>query len=243
MELTADFVSRCVRNVEANTTVASSLELLQALIAALPPVEDEFRPNTRDAVLADAEDDFALTSLIVANTCTFMRDARAELIVKRKLAPSDGECWKATVTFHANPSHNVTRSPSYIPPLLVCAASEVSTARVNRRTAFQTEIDARLGFLAFAVRNSGLHFTYAQLADLWSALVDGALSPKERESFFEWLGSLLPTEGKQSAIVWAVVGTLFSEKLCSGGGASSAAPRRVMGVGELIYRYILYESC
>ena len=95
MELTADFVSRCVRNVEANTTVASSLELLQALIAALPPVEDEFRPNTRDAVLADAEDDFALTSLIVANTCTFMRDARAELIVKRKLAPSEGECWKA----------------------------------------------------------------------------------------------------------------------------------------------------
>ena len=137
-----------------------------------------------------------------------MRDARAALIVKRNLAPS-----------------------------------EVSSAHVNRRTAFQTEIDARLGFLAFAVRNSELRFTYAQLADLWSALVDGALSPTERDGFFEWLGGLLPTPGEKCAIEWAVIGTLFAEKLCGGGRASPAAPRRAMGMGEFncfaaYFRYV-----
>jgi len=66
-----DFVGRCLRNVEKNTTIAASLELLQGLILALPPTEvdcDEFKENTRDAVLANAEERDGIISLIVQNT-------------------------------------------------------------------------------------------------------------------------------------------------------------------------------
>ena len=122
-------------------------------------------------------------------------------------------------------------------------SNTISEARVSRRTTFSAEIKARLDFLIFAVRNSELHFSFNHLDALWAALVDGAISPRERESLFQWLSGLLPAQDLKAAIQWSVIGRLFHERLeClfsvavveieGGGGGGGGGELMSMGLME-----------